>query len=142
MVGVYVARQKDLQTELTKEDVIGMGSYNSDSHNIQRYITPEGYVQNEGDIGVSTNGPYQIAYGAIVPKKLGMMKEGLEASAVTAADVPEGLDEKSNREERVVGGKPNFAFPAISTGVLPSRTSASQLTMMPSLLPSRRPRIV
>jgi seryl-tRNA synthetase len=27
-----------------------------------------------------------------------------------AADVPEGLDEKSNREERVIGGKPNFAF--------------------------------
>jgi seryl-tRNA synthetase len=29
-----------------------------------------------------------------------------------ADDVPEGLDEKSNREERVVGGKPNFAFTA------------------------------
>jgi seryl-tRNA synthetase len=27
-----------------------------------------------------------------------------------ADDVPEGLDEKSNREERVVGGRPNFAF--------------------------------
>jgi seryl-tRNA synthetase len=27
-----------------------------------------------------------------------------------APDVPEGLDENSNREERVVGGKPNFAF--------------------------------
>ena len=27
-----------------------------------------------------------------------------------ADDVPEGLDEKSNREERVVGRKPNFAF--------------------------------
>jgi seryl-tRNA synthetase len=27
-----------------------------------------------------------------------------------ADDVPEGRDEKSNREERVVGGKPNFAF--------------------------------
>jgi seryl-tRNA synthetase len=27
-----------------------------------------------------------------------------------ADDVPEGLDEKNNREERVVGGKPNFAF--------------------------------
>jgi hypothetical protein len=26
-------------------------------------------VQNEGDIGVSTNGPYQIAYGSLVPKK-------------------------------------------------------------------------
>ena len=48
---------------------VGMGSYGIDSHNIQRYITPEGYVQNEGDIGVSTNGPYQIAYGSIVPRK-------------------------------------------------------------------------
>lgn len=46
-----------------------MGSYGIDSHNIQRYITPEGYVQNEGDIGVSTNGPYQISYGALAPKK-------------------------------------------------------------------------
>jgi hypothetical protein len=46
-----------------------MGSYGIDSHNVQRYITPEGYVQNEGDIGVSTNGPYQISYGSLVPKK-------------------------------------------------------------------------
>jgi FAD dependent oxidoreductase len=39
---------------------------------VQRYIVspgPEAYVQNEGDIGVSTKGPYQIAYGALVPKK-------------------------------------------------------------------------
>ena len=48
---------------------VGMGSYTIDSHNVQRYITPEGYVQNEGDIGVPTNGPYEIAYGALVPKK-------------------------------------------------------------------------
>jgi hypothetical protein len=46
-----------------------MGSYGIDSHNIQRYITPEGFVQNEGDIGVSTKGPYEIAYGSLVPKK-------------------------------------------------------------------------
>jgi hypothetical protein len=26
-------------------------------------------VQNEGDIGVSTRGPYQIAYGSLVPRK-------------------------------------------------------------------------
>jgi hypothetical protein len=26
-------------------------------------------VQNEGDIGVSTHGPYEIAYGSLVPKK-------------------------------------------------------------------------
>jgi hypothetical protein len=26
-------------------------------------------VQNEGDIGVATKGPYGIAYGAIIPKR-------------------------------------------------------------------------
>jgi hypothetical protein len=26
-------------------------------------------VQNEGDIGVSTGGPYEIAYGSLVPKR-------------------------------------------------------------------------
>ena len=47
-----------------------MGSYTIDSHNVQRYITPEGYVQNEGDIGVRVEGgPYQIAYGSLVPKR-------------------------------------------------------------------------
>ncbi|MCA9135031.1 MAG: FAD-dependent oxidoreductase, partial [Planctomycetales bacterium] len=48
---------------------IGMGSYAMDSHNVQRYVTPEGFVQNEGDIGVSTKGPYQIALGSILPRK-------------------------------------------------------------------------
>ena len=48
---------------------IGMGSYGMDSHNVQRYVTPEGHVQNEGDIGVSTNGPYQIALGSIQPRR-------------------------------------------------------------------------
>jgi hypothetical protein len=47
---------------------VGMGSYTLDSHNVQRYVTPEGYVQNEGDIGVKTNGPYRISYDALTPK--------------------------------------------------------------------------
>jgi hypothetical protein len=46
-----------------------MGSYGIDSHNVQRYVTPEGEVHNEGDIGVSTQGPYQIALGAILPRR-------------------------------------------------------------------------
>jgi hypothetical protein len=46
-----------------------MGSYTIDSHNVQRYITPEGYVQNEGDIGVGLKEPYEIAYGSLVPKR-------------------------------------------------------------------------
>ena len=45
-----------------------MGSYTLDSHNCQRYITADGHVQNEGDIGVGTKGPYKISYGSIIPK--------------------------------------------------------------------------
>ena len=48
---------------------IGMGSYAMDSHNVQRYVKPDGFVQNEGDIGVSTRGPYEIAFRSILPKK-------------------------------------------------------------------------
>jgi hypothetical protein len=50
-------------------DSVGMGSYTLDSHHVQRYVTAEGYVQNEGDIGVHTKGPYKISYGSLTPKK-------------------------------------------------------------------------
>ncbi|HYP05786.1 MAG TPA: FAD-dependent oxidoreductase [Bryobacteraceae bacterium] len=69
MIGKYVMTENELTKKRPTPESIGMGSYGIDSHNVQRYITPEGYVQNEGDIGVSTNGPYQISYGSLVPKK-------------------------------------------------------------------------
>ncbi len=69
LVGSYVMTENDLLKKRETPDSVGMGSYGIDSHNIQRYITPEGYVQNEGDIGISTKGPYEIAYGSLVPKK-------------------------------------------------------------------------
>ena len=69
MVGRFVMTENELTKQRPTPEPVGMGSYSIDSHNIQRYITPAGYVQNEGDIGVSTNGPYQISYGALVPKK-------------------------------------------------------------------------
>jgi hypothetical protein len=68
MVGDFVATQKDLQTELTKPDVIGMGSYNSDSHNIQRIVNARGMVENEGDMQVPVK-PYQIPYRVMLPKR-------------------------------------------------------------------------
>ncbi len=46
-----------------------MGSYTMDSHNVQRYVTPEGFVQNEGDIGVKPHEPYQIDLGALMPRE-------------------------------------------------------------------------
>jgi len=68
MIGKYVMTENELLKRRPTPDPVGMGSYGMDSHNVQRYITPEGYVQNEGDIGVSTKGPYSIAYGSLVPK--------------------------------------------------------------------------
>jgi hypothetical protein len=69
MVGLFVMTQNELQKTRPTPDPVGMGSYTIDSHNVQRYVTPAGHVQNEGDIGVSTNGPYQIAYQSLVPKR-------------------------------------------------------------------------
>lgn len=68
MIGEYVMSQKDLQTDLTKPDPVGMGSYNSDSHNIQRIVTKEGFVMNEGDVQVAVK-PYQIPYRVMLPKR-------------------------------------------------------------------------
>ena len=70
MIGDYVMTEHDVFGEREINNPVGMGSYALDSHNVQRYIKPDGFVQNEGDIGVSPKkGPYQIAYGALVPKK-------------------------------------------------------------------------
>ena len=69
LIGSYVMTENELLKRRPTPKSVGMGSYAMDSHNVQRYITPEGYVQNEGDIGVSTKGPYAIAYGALTPKK-------------------------------------------------------------------------
>ena len=69
MMGQFIMTQNELQKKRPTPDSIGMGSYTIDSHNTQRYITPEGFVQNEGDIGVSAGGPYEIAYGSLVPKR-------------------------------------------------------------------------
>lgn len=69
MVGEFVMTQKDIQTDLDKPDSIGMGSYNSDSHNVQRVVTPDGLaVENEGDMQVRVQ-PYQIPYRILLPKR-------------------------------------------------------------------------
>ncbi len=68
MMGQYVMTEHGcLSTRETPESV-GMGSYTMDSHNVQRYVTAEGYVQNEGDIGVKVPKPYKISYGSLEPR--------------------------------------------------------------------------
>lgn len=68
MAGSFVMTENELLGKKPVPQPIGMGSYTIDSHNTQRYITPEGYVQNEGDIGVSAP-IYQIDMGAILPRQ-------------------------------------------------------------------------
>ncbi len=48
---------------------IGMGSYQMDSHNVQRVVDPRGFARNEGNIEVGVARPYPIAYDAIVPRQ-------------------------------------------------------------------------
>jgi len=67
MVGRFVMTEHELLKRRPTPESVGMGSYTIDSHHVQRYVTPEGYVQNEGDIGVPLK-PYQIAYGSLTPK--------------------------------------------------------------------------
>jgi len=69
MISDYVVTELDCRRVRVAEDSVGLGSYNMDSHNTQRYVTPEGKVQDEGDVQVSPGGPYVVAYRAIVPKK-------------------------------------------------------------------------
>ncbi len=92
MIGAYVMTENELLKKRPTPDSVGMGSYGIDSHNIQRYIIGDGkdaYVQNEGDIGVSTNGPYQIAYGSLVPKR-GQIENLLVPVAVSSSHIAYG----------------------------------------------------
>jgi hypothetical protein len=69
MIGDYVMTEHDVLGTRPVPESVGMGSYTLDSHNVQRYITEQRTVQNEGDIGVHVPKPYQIAYGSLVPQK-------------------------------------------------------------------------
>jgi hypothetical protein len=69
MIGHYVTTENDVVGKRQPPQPVGMGSYTIDSHNVQRYIQPDGFIQNEGDIGVKVKKPYQVAYGSLVPKK-------------------------------------------------------------------------
>jgi hypothetical protein len=51
MKGQFVMTENELLKKRPTPDSVGMGSYTIDSHNVERYITPEGYVQNEAISG-------------------------------------------------------------------------------------------
>ena len=72
MVGSFVMTELHLRDIKETPHSVGMGSYNMDSHNVQRYVAKnvqgQAYALNEGDIQVNPGGPYEISYGSLVPK--------------------------------------------------------------------------
>lgn len=68
MISGYILTQKHCEGIEVAEDPVGLGAYGMDSHQVQRYVDANGFVQNEGNVEASVPGPYPIAYRSIVPK--------------------------------------------------------------------------
>ncbi|MDQ6482058.1 FAD-dependent oxidoreductase [Dyadobacter sp. LHD-138] len=69
MIGQGVMTENETLGKKAVSQSVGMGSYSLDAHNAQRYVKADGFVQNEGDIGVHPKTPYSISYASIIPKK-------------------------------------------------------------------------
>jgi hypothetical protein len=67
MIADYVMSEKNCRRKEVVEDSVGMGAYNMDSHHIQRFVTKEGFVRNEGDVQVASK-PYPVSYRSIRPR--------------------------------------------------------------------------
>jgi len=69
MVSDVVMTENHIIAKQYAKDSVGMGAYGMDSHNVQRYVTKEGWVRNEGNVQVGGFVPYPISYRSIVPRK-------------------------------------------------------------------------
>ena len=68
MVSDHVMTQKHCEGIEVVEDAVGLAAYGMDSHHVQRYITEEGYVRNEGNVEARVKSPYPVSYRSIIPK--------------------------------------------------------------------------
>jgi ribulose 1,5-bisphosphate synthetase/thiazole synthase len=93
MVADFVVAEPHLRRQKPTPDSVGMGSYNMDSHHVQRYVAHDedgrAYARNEGDIQVSPGGPYPVSYRAIVPK-VGECENLLVPVAMSASHIAYG----------------------------------------------------
>ena len=69
MVSDYVMTQYNCEGLSVAPDPVGLAAYGMDSHHVQRYVTKEGFVKNEGNVEAHVKGPYPISYRSIVPKE-------------------------------------------------------------------------
>ena len=70
MVGEYVMTQKDMQLQTDPPTPICLGYYHIDIYPNRLVVLENGTLAHEGNIWAHVSpGPYQIPYGAIIPKK-------------------------------------------------------------------------
>jgi len=69
MVSDYVMTQYNCEGLSVATDPVSLAAYGMDSHHVQRYVTKEGFVKNEGNVEAPVKGPYPISYRSIVPKE-------------------------------------------------------------------------
>jgi FAD dependent oxidoreductase len=67
MISDCVMTEHECRWERKVADGVGLGAYNMDSHNCQRFVK-NGHAENEGDVQVHVRGPYPVSYRSVVPK--------------------------------------------------------------------------
>jgi hypothetical protein len=68
MRGDFVMSQRDITDDRDKADAVALGSYTSDSHDVQRVLLADGTVLGEGGVGFKVS-PYAIPYRVLLPKR-------------------------------------------------------------------------
>ena len=68
MVGTYVMRQRDIESQRSKRDSIGLASYRVDSHHVSRWVDVNGDVFAEGLLALPYI-TYAVPYRALTPRR-------------------------------------------------------------------------
>lgn len=68
MIGEYVLRQSDIETDRSKTDIIGVASYRVDAHYVSRWIDEDDQIFVEGSMSLPYT-TYAIPYRSITPKR-------------------------------------------------------------------------
>jgi len=69
MISNYVMTQYHCEGLEVAPDPVGLAAYGMDSHHVQRYVTDDGFVKNEGNVQANVKGPFPISYRSIIPKQ-------------------------------------------------------------------------
>ena len=67
MIGEMVMTEHHCRGLARAARPVAMAAYGMDSHHVRRFVSEDGFVQNEGDVEVHAE-PYSIDFGAILPK--------------------------------------------------------------------------